>query len=639
MEPHAPHGALEFRSGVENTTASKLLSLFRVQARPYLFAHESAKLPSEMTYLQKWWKLALAMVCTVIALQAGVSLIARTRRVHAYLVAHLERAFGRQVQVESFGARILPSLRLDASGVSVGEDPSFGQEYFLRAEHLSAGLRWTGLLRGHFEFGTMSLSKPSLILVRNSEGRWNLERWLPPPKTSAVQSARVYGPPSPVAAVNRLEKIEFDEGRINFKTGDVKLPFAFTSVSGSVEQISPGRWQLQLEAQPWRSGVSLQSAGTIKVFGDVAGTSARLQPAEITLHWSEASLPDVLRLLRGQDYGVRGVFALDATAKSGVAKDDEPGDWKFSAQGRTGQIHRWDLTERADNPRLNLSVKGRWNIGAASLLAEEIAVEGPRSNLRGMYRLSGGSAPSMELRLDSLGIQASDLLAWYRAFHPDVAEGVTAEQYFTGGMMLRGWPLALESAALSSSGGIVKVPGFAEPVRIGPLSGGRERGVLAIGPVRVALGGEIRDVMAPKRRRVALAMENALDLTLVHDLQTHAGSISVEGNFNKVEDFLKLSAAFGHQLNHGWELSGQATAIAKWEWKQPLTGRWNGRIGFTKANLTVAGLNQPLKISESALDWIEGRRVARVMKVEGFGGTWTGNIEETARAEGENGAR
>src|SRR5882762_10626312 len=83
------------------------------------------------------------------------------------------------------------------------------------------------------------------------------------------------------------------DGRINFKTGDDKLPFAFTNVSGSVEQISLGRWQLQLEAQPWRSGVSLQSAGTIRVLGDVAGTSTRLQPAQITLHWSDASLADV----------------------------------------------------------------------------------------------------------------------------------------------------------------------------------------------------------------------------------------------------------------------------------------------------------------------------------------------------------
>jgi hypothetical protein len=601
--------------------------------RPYLFADESARLPSEMTKLLKWWKPALGIVVLVIALQSAVSLLARTHRVHAYLVAQLERAFGRQVEVASFAARILPSPQLDANVVTVGEDPSFGHEYFLRAERLSAGLRWMGLLRGHFEFGTMSLNKPSLILVRNSEGRLNLERWLPPARLDALQSLRAYGPPSPVAPVNRLQRIDFDEGRINFKSGDDKLPFAFTGVSGSVEQLSPGRWQLRLEAQPWRSGVSLQSAGTIKVVGDVAGTSARLQPAEVTLHWSDASLADVFRLFRGQDYGLRGVFALDATAKSGTAKEDGPGDWKFSMQGRTGQIHRWDLTERTDNPNLNVSVKGRWNVGTRSMVADEIAVEGPRSNLRGMLRLAGGNTPSVELRLDSLGIQASDLLAWYRAFHPGIAEGVTAEQYFTGGMILRGWPLALESAALSSSGGIVKVPGFQEPIRIGPFSGGCQRGALAIGPVRIALGGEIRDAMAPKRRRVALAMENAADLTIAHDLNTQTGSISIEGNILRVEDLLKLSSAFGYQLNHGWELTGQATAVTKWEWKKLFDGKWNGRIGFNKANLTVAGLNQPLEISESELDWMNGRRAARVVRVEGFGGTWTGNIEEISQTD------
>ena len=592
-----------------------------------------------MSKVQKWWKPALTVVLLVIACQVGVSILARTHRVHGYLTAHLERAFGRPVEVASFDARILPRPQLDANGVTIGEDPAFGHEYFLRAEQLNAGVRWLGLLRGHFEFGTLSLSKPSLILVRNAEGRWNLERWLPPAPAIASQNVPAYGPLLPVAPVNHLEKIEFDEGRINFKTGDDKLPFAFTNVSGNVEQVSPGRWQLQLKAQPWRSGVSLQSAGSIRVLGDVAGTSTRLQPAEITMHWSDASLADVFRLFRGQDYGVRGIFALDATAKSGAAKEDGTGDWKFSLQGRAGQIHRWSLTERADNPRLNINVKGHWNVGASSLVAEEIAVEGPRSNLRGTFRVTGGNAPSTELRLDSMGIQASDLLAWYRAFHPDVAEGLTAEQYFTGGMIVRGWPLALQSAALSSNGGIVRVPGFAEPVRIGSVNGGRERNTLVLGPVRVALGGEPRDVAAPKRRRFVQAMENAADLTIEHDLGTLAGSLSIEANVNKVEDFLRLSAAVGQPLNHGWELTGQATAVTKWEWRPSFTGRWNGRIGFSKANLTVAGLNQPLKISDSELDWVNGRRVARLTKVEGFGGLWNGSIEEPAKADTENGAK
>jgi len=68
-------------------------------------------------------------------------------------------------------------------------------------------------------------------------------------------------------------------------------------------------------------------------------------------------------------------------------------------------------------------------------------------------------------------------------------------------------------------------------------------------------------------------MENAADLTFTHDLHTHAGSISVEGNFSKVEDFLKLSAALGTSSIMAGNWSGQATAVTRWEWKQPLTGR------------------------------------------------------------------
>src|SRR5215471_8741143 len=495
-----------------------------------------------MNAIRKWWKLAVAVTLAVVALQIGVSLLVRTHRVHAYLVAYLKRSFGRLVEVGSFGVRFVPILQLYAEGVTVGEAPSFGYEYFLRAEHLSASVRWSGLLRGHFEFGTLSFSKPSLTLVRNYQGHWNLERWLPPAKGSLPPSIPIYGPPAPAPPVNRLERIEFDEGRVNFKNQDDKLPFAFTGVSGSVEQVSPGRWQLQLKAQPWRSGVPLQSAGTIRVRGDLAGTSARLQPAHIELHWSEASLADLFRLVRGQDYGVRGLFALDATAKSATTGDDGSGDWSYSIRGRVARIHQWDLTERPDNPALNVNVAGRWNVGTGMLLADQVAVEAPRSNLRGQFRYPAEGSAAMEVRLDSMGIQASDLLAWYRAFHGGVAEGVTAEQYYTGGMILRGWPPSLEAAAVSSNAGTIRAPGFVEPVRVGPVNGGLERSNLVIGPVRVALGGDAPDVISPKKRRVALSMENAADLTFTQDLNTHSGSINIEGNIAKVESFLKLTA-------------------------------------------------------------------------------------------------
>jgi AsmA family/AsmA-like C-terminal region len=597
-----------------------------------------------MKIVRKWWKLALTIVALLVAVQIGVSLLVRTRRMHAYLTRQLEMAFGRPVEVGQFAVQLLPTPRLDAQQVTVGEDPAFGNEYFLRADNLSAGLRWTGLLRAHFEFGTLSLNRPSLILVRNNQGRWNLERWLPPAKGAADATARVYGPPSPVVPVNRLLKIDFDDGRVNFKNSDDKLPFALTGVNGSVDQIAPGRWQLRLEAQPWRSGVVLQSAGTLKVRGDIAGTSARLQPAQFTVHWEEVSLADLFRLLRGRDYGVRGVLTLDGTLKSGMTDSTSsaqapPGQWAFSVEASAAQIHRWDLGERGDNPRVRLGVNGRWDVAAGSVHAERIIVEGPRSNVRGTARYVTGPAASFELHLDSAGIQATDLLAWYRAFHAGIDDGVSAEQFFTGAMTLRGWPLEVEEAAFSSNGGVVKVPGLAVPVRIGLVRGGRERDMLVSDPVRIAFGGAARDVMAPKKRRMAALMENAADINLNHDLSASRGSISIEGHIKKVEDLLKLAAALGRPLNHGWELTGEALAVTRWEWQKPFVGRWNGRILFNKAKLAVAGLNQPLDVQESTLNWKDGQRSVEVTKVEGFGGTWSGSIREINGADADAGPR
>jgi AsmA-like protein len=622
------------------------------------FANQSAKLPVIVLRPRKWRNLGLIIVTLVIACQAGVSALSRTRRVHGYLVAHLEQSFGRPVEVTQFDVRILPSPRLDANGVSVGEDPAFGYEYFLRAERLSASLRWTGLLRGHFEFGTLSLSRPSLILVHNTQGRWNLERWLPPAKGNSAAATRVYGPPSAPALVNRLQKIQIDEGRVNFKNDADKTPFAFTNVSGSVEQISPGRWQLRLEAQPWRSGVALQSAGTVQVRGDLAGTSARLRPAEFSVHWDQVSLADLFRLLRGEDYGVRGVFALDATARSGSASNNAPtaaqskpaeempdGEWTFSMQARTGRIHRWDLPERPDNPRVNLICKGRWNPAAGNLNAEEMSIEAPRSNLRGTASISGGAPPGMELRVDSSGIQAADLLAWYRAFHADVAEGIEAEQYFTGALKLRDWPPELEGAAFSSRGGEIKLPQQAGPIRIGAVEGGAEQSKLVIEPVRISFLGKSSDpaastkAAAPASKRNAGAeIQNAVDIAFTHDFETHAGAVSITGRIENMENLLKVTAAFGRQIHHGWELTGVASAALRWEWKErPLQGLWNGRVDFTKAQLAAAGLNHPLKFEEAGIEWKGGKRTAQIGRAAGFGANWSGEIFEASAADADAG--
>ncbi|HEY2823241.1 MAG TPA: AsmA family protein [Candidatus Acidoferrum sp.] len=607
-----------------------------------------------MNRLRKWWRWAAWFAAIVIVSQVGVSLLVRTHRVHSYLVRHLERAFGRPVEVKRFSVLLLPSPSLDAEEITVGEDSAFGNEYFLRSEQLSASLRWAGFFTGHFEFGTLSLNRPSLNLVRSREGRWNLERWLPPAKINvpgglpsvynvANNVSRALGTPA-----NHLTRINVDDGRVNFKIIDEKLPFALTGVSGVVEQVAPGRWQMQVEAAPWRSGVTLQSAGIVSVQGDVAGTSSRLQPAEFHLHWSNVSLADLLRLFRGRDYGIRGEFAVDATAKSGTdpkASPSEPyGDWSYELQARANGIHRWDLTERSDNPGMNVNLEGLLNVATGKALAHRIVVQTAKSNLRGTASAMISSNPSWEIRLDSAGVQAADLLNWYRAFQPGVDNTVTVNQYFTGAMTLGGWPLQLKDAAFSSEGGEAKIPGIASPLRIGAIGGGRHGDTLTIEPFRIAYassgarsdfataGGAVAAVNAVSgsggKKRAVSEARGVVNVGFTHDFDQRAGHISVDGHLDRVEDALRFTQAFGRTLNHGWELTGAATAYLHWDWNGATPRHWNGHVDVSNAELQAAGLNRPLNLTKTSLSWKDGLRAATIADADGFGANWSGSVSE-----------
>jgi len=578
------------------------------------------------------------VVALLVAAQVGVSLLARTHRMHGYLIAHLERAFGRPVEVRRFSVQILPIPEVDAEGVTIGEDPAFGHEYFLRAENMAASLRWMGLLRGHFEFGTMSLTRPSLILVRNAQGRWNLEDWLPPVKTKPGDVGTFYGPQQPAESTHHLQRIEFDEGRVNFKEGEEKRPFAFTSVSGSVEQVSPGRWEVRLEAQPWRSGVTLQSTGILQVRGDVAGTSARLQPAQIQLHWGRASIADLFRLATGNDPGVRGEFAVDGNASLGKETPGEgvAGDWQFELQVRATQIHWWDLTERNDNPRVNVSLKGKWNLVAGTGHADEMSIELPGSSLRGSAELQIAGPLEWSARIDRAGVQASDLLAGYRAFQPGVAEEVAAELFFSGEGRLHGWPLQWDGTRIASDGGSLRLPGFQQPVRIGEVRGEMRGERFSLEPVRVTLGPPAKEAAPPAKPeklaakgRTAAEPANSVELGFVHDFAAGHGDLRIEGRLDKVQDFFKAAGVMGHTLNHGWELSGGVASAMDLSWEYGFRARqWNGTVDLRKAELQAAGLNQPLKLDDVSLEWKDGLRGATIARAGAFGANWSGGIKE-----------
>ncbi|HTZ49194.1 MAG TPA: AsmA family protein [Verrucomicrobiae bacterium] len=598
-----------------------------------------------MIRLRKYGGFLVAILLLTLLAQAGVSLLVRTHRMRGYLIAHLESAFGRPVQAGQFAVQILPIPELELEAVTIGEDPSFGNEYFLRADAMTARFRWFGLLRGRLEFGTMSFSHPSLILVRNAAGRWNLEGWLPPAKP-AVARTGTPPPQSRAESTYHLQNIDFDEGRINFKVGNDKRPFAFTDVSGSVEQVSPGRWQVQLEAQPWRTGVPLQSTGTVYVKGYVAGTSARLQPAQIQVHWEKVSIADVFRLITGNDSGVRGQLAVDGNASIGMdetAPDAVAGAWRFRLQARATNIHRWDLTERDDNPRVNVNLKGVWELASDEARAEEVRVDLPKSNLAGTGALRTSGSGDWNVNFENVAVQGEDLLAWYRAFEPDISEEVALTEQIGGSLAASGWPLRWETGTLEGSAGSLRLPGQVV-ARLEPFHGSIRNGKIELEHFRLNLPSDAPAENAKEKAsktatkpHAPVVADNFIDAALLHDSATHQGNLRLNLHLTQVTPVFKLTAAFGRPLNKGWEYSGVASGLVTWNWGAGLNDvRRNGSLELTKARLQVAGLNEPLMLDDARLEWKDGARNATLSKVDAFGALWTGTISQAKRDDSDN---
>lgn len=496
--------------------------------------------------LHRWLRILLFLIVVCLALDYGLSLFLQYGWLHHALTRRLETAFGRPVDVSHFSFSLLAGPRLEAERITVAEDPRFGNEYFLRADTLAVGLRWSALLRGRLEFGPLSLTRPSLNLVRLPDGEWNIESWLPRPRGNLTAV------PSPGRASLRLQRIDLSGGRVDFKEGAGKLPFALANVQGSVEQISPGTWRMDLQAQPFRAAVVVQQAGVLSLTGLVGGTSSRLRPASFELDWADASLSDVLRLLRGNDYGVRGVFSLQLTAAT------SGDDWNFSSRAQFRRLHRWDLPLRPDDPAANLSIQAHWVPAASRFELTRAILEAPRSNIQAMGAMNWIASPdvrqpaikNVQLEIVSSALGMPDALAWYRAFHRDVAEQLALTGVATLHATLSGWPPRIQKGIVASDGVELDGGSTPVPVRLGRASLIFSSDSVSLPPATISIGvrsGELRVHGSAQR------------------LQQWHSAWKVDGQTTEVRTFFGAANALGFSLSPGWLIDGPAQFHLEWQ--------------------------------------------------------------------------
>ena len=588
---------------------------------------------------RKWLRWIFILAIALFAASIGLSRALRTAAARRYLIAHLEASFGRPVEVGRFDFSLLDGARLEANSITISEAPRFGHEYFLRADTLRAGLRWPALLSGRFEFGSLSLSRPSLNLVRDSQGRWNIEQWLPPASSIPSRPGFV-GPPAvaPSVPTARLYRIDVDGGRINFKQGDDKSPLALVGVSGRVDQDAAGRWALDLEAQPMRAGVELQEIGTVRLRGYIAGTSARLQPAELSLTWRNVSLADALRLSRESDLGVRGQLALDVSARVAppLSYSSDPtragsAQWSIAGVAHLTGFHGWKLPGRNTDPAVNLSFDAAWRLGEAHTQVPKFLIETPNSRLQGAAELDWAHGLRPELHVNSSTVGLADVLAWYRALRPGVPANLDLAGTLGVDAKLSGWPLQLDQCALAGAGGRLTGTSLPSPVKIGAINASVFRGTLDFAPTEISFmpptaGGTSATASADDAPPNSFTMRGTIfpDSSGIFRGPPN-WNFSIEGATPHIENWMALSEALAQPLNASWTATGGlAVKMRAVRSAQSLPTLWLGTIDSQDLNVTAAYLNQPLRLPRGRIDFAPSQRTITLFAAEAFGATWRG---------------
>src|SRR5262245_52957616 len=114
------------------------------------------------------------VVGLVLSLAIAAPFLINVENYHGAIERALASATGRKVTIGPLSLRILPVPDLKAAGLTIGEDPAFGEEPFLTADALQVRIRLMPLLGGKISVASFVIASPKVRLHRNPKGVWNV---------------------------------------------------------------------------------------------------------------------------------------------------------------------------------------------------------------------------------------------------------------------------------------------------------------------------------------------------------------------------------------------------------------------------------------------------------------------------------
>lgn len=544
----------------------------------------------------------------------------RTRIVHS-----ISLALGRQVDISSVTLRLLPRPGFELQNFVVHDDPAFSAEPMLRADQVIAALRVSSLFRGRIEIARLILTEPSLNLVRNRDGHWNLESLLErAAKTSVAPTSKARTEIRP-----GFPYIEADRGRINFKFGQEKKPYALTDADFGLWQDSENAWGMRLKAQPVRTDFNLSDTGLLTVNGTWQRAAAlRATPLQFSLLWERAQLGQASKLIYGNDQGWRGTIEFSANLQG------TPGDLIFGTEASVEDFRRYDIP---GGGAMRFAAQCSGHYSTANRMLSKLACRAPVGN--GAVTVDGGIAglpgsPAYDLVMAVQHVPIQALVEFARHAKKNIPNDLIATgeleaniNYVRAENETPGWTgsgetlgfrlssnynkteLALDKipfviAAKGTSAPPMKMVGF--PTRTGNAQTPSETH-LEIGPFNLALG---RPSPAITRGWISYS---GYGLALQGDAQ--------------VQRLLQVARTIGIPV-----LGLAADGLAKLDLQ--IAGNWpgfkspttTGRVQLHSIHTPVGGLNAPLEIASADLSLEQNEIKVQNITASLAKSTWHGSL-------------
>ncbi len=327
-------------------------------------------------------------------------------------------ALGRNVAIEDVRFRVLPRPGFDLEGFVIWDDPAFSAEPMIRAQDVFAAIRFRSLLRGRLEIATLSATEPSINIVRNNEGRWNLASLLE--RNAQIPAAPTQKPLSERRPA--FPYLEASNARINFKIGQEKKSYALTDADVALWQDSENSWGARMKAQPVRTDFNLTDTGQLQVNATwQRAPNLQLTPLRVSIAWEKGQLGQITTLLTGSDRGWRG--GVDFTANlSGT-----PEALTVESRAAVNGFRRYDIL---DNRIVNLAAncKGKYNAPSRSFadLLCESPVGGGMLQVRGNVSAMTGR-PSYDLTLAAEKVPLASAISLLHEAKQQLPADLTAE--------------------------------------------------------------------------------------------------------------------------------------------------------------------------------------------------------------------